>query len=377
MDRETRNVELLDRILDGRLDPDDAPRSVARLATLATTVSDGIEVETPDPAFRNRLRAELLTAPGPSPSLSLVDRYEQVRTRLSRSMRATVATATAASLIGVAGVAAAAQHALPGDQLHPVKTTIERVRLSFALDQLDRGQLHLAFATTRLGELERGVHRMSPDQMRDTLARLDQDAADGTNLLLGDLTPELQALLEEFTGDTRQRLLALESLLPLSVRDATEQTLELLRRIDLQVQHAQGTAACPACEEAVRLAGSSLVFPAPRVVLPGDGPAQEFPCTCVDTTSSSSTSDGQHDDGTTGDTDASGSDSGSTGGGSGGLRTDDGLTGTDLDDTVRTRSTSSRTPWMTWSTWSRTPWMTWSTSSRTRSTTPDRCWTTC
>jgi hypothetical protein len=334
MDRQARNVELLDRILDGRLDPDDAPRSVARLATLATTVSDSIDVEAPDPAFRDRLRAELLTAPGPSPSLSLVDRYDQVRTRLSRSMRATVATATAASLIGVAGVAAAAQHALPGDQLHPVKTTIERVRLSFAMDQLDRGQLHLAFASTRLAELERGAHRMSPDQMRDTLARLDQDAADGSNLLLGDLTPELQALLEEFTADTRRRLLALESLLPLSVRDATEQTLELLRRIDLQVQHARGVAACPACEEAVRLAGSSLVFPAPRVVLPGDGPAQDIPCTCGDATSPTRTPDGQRDDGTTGDTDAADSDSGSMGNGSGGLTTDDGLTGTDLDDTV-------------------------------------------
>jgi hypothetical protein len=338
VDRETSNVELLDRVLDGRLAPDDAPRSVARLATLATTVSDSVEVDAPSPAFRNRLRAELLQAPGPAPTLSLTDRYQDVRTRLSRSMRATVATATAASLIGVAGVAAAAQHALPGDQLHPVKTTIERVRLSFSLDQLDRGQLHLAFATTRLSELERGVHRMSPDQVRDTLARLDEDAATGTNLLLGDLTPELQALLDEFTGDTRRRLLALEAVLPLSVRDATERTLEVLRRIDLQVQHARGIAACPACEEAVQLAGSSLVFPAPQVVLPGDGPAQDMPCTCLPGSSGSPAADGDaggepavEPDGV-GDTEGTGSET--SGGTNGDLRTGDGLTGTDLDDAV-------------------------------------------
>jgi len=337
VDRETSNVELLDRILDGRLDPEDAPRSVARLATLASTVSDSMEMEAPDPAFRNRLRAELLQAPGPSPRMSLVDRYEDVRTRLSRSMRATVATATAASLIGVAGVAAAAQHALPGDQLHPVKTTIERVRLSFAIDQLDRGQLHLAFATARLSELERGVHRMSPEQVRETLERLDDDAAAGTNLLLGDLTPELQALLEEFTGDTRRRLMALESVLPLSVRDATERTLEVLRRIDLQLQHARGMAACPACEEAVRLAGSSLVFPAPRVVLPGDGPAQEMPCTCVPgssgTPGTTPSGDSEGEPGTEPD-ESGGTGSGTSGGTNGGLTTGDGLTGTDLDDSV-------------------------------------------
>lgn len=335
MDRETSNVELLDRVLDGSLAPDDAPRSVARLATLASTVSDSIEVDAPSTAFRNQLRAELLQAPGPSPSLSLTHRYEQFRTRLSRSMRATVATATAASLIGVAGVAAAAQHALPGDQLHPVKTTIERVRLSFAMDELDRGQLHLSFATVRLSELERGAHRMSPDQVRDTLARLDDDAATGTNLLLGDLSPALQSLLEEFTGDARQRLLALDAVLPLSVRDATDRTLELLRRIDLQVQHARGMAACPACEEAVRLAGSSLVFPAPQVVLPGDGPAQEMPCTCVPGSSgtpgtSPASGDAEGEPGTEPD----GTGSGTSGGTNEGLTTDDGLTGTDLDDAV-------------------------------------------
>lgn len=53
--------------------------------------------------------------------------------------------------IGITGVAA--QTAIPGDALYPVKTTIESTRLSLAQDAGDRAQMKLAFAEQRLTEI--------------------------------------------------------------------------------------------------------------------------------------------------------------------------------------------------------------------------------
>lgn len=53
--------------------------------------------------------------------------------------------------IGLTG--AAAQSAIPGDALYPVKTTIEKTRLSLAQDAGDRAQMKLAFADQRLSEI--------------------------------------------------------------------------------------------------------------------------------------------------------------------------------------------------------------------------------
>ncbi len=54
--------------------------------------------------------------------------------------------------IGFTG--AAAQSAIPGDALYPVKTTIEQSRLSLAADAGERAQLKMQFAEQRLGEIE-------------------------------------------------------------------------------------------------------------------------------------------------------------------------------------------------------------------------------
>jgi len=48
----------------------------------------------------------------------------------------------------------AAQSALPGDALYPVKTTLEQTRLSLAQGGANRAQLQLEFAERRLGEIE-------------------------------------------------------------------------------------------------------------------------------------------------------------------------------------------------------------------------------
>ncbi len=54
---------------------------------------------------------------------------------------------------GVSITGVAAQSAIPGDALYPVKTTIEQTRLSLAQDAGDRAQMKMAFAEKRLEEV--------------------------------------------------------------------------------------------------------------------------------------------------------------------------------------------------------------------------------
>jgi hypothetical protein len=54
--------------------------------------------------------------------------------------------------LSITGVAA--QSAIPGDALYPVKTTIEQTRLSLAQNAGDRAQMNMAFAEKRLGEID-------------------------------------------------------------------------------------------------------------------------------------------------------------------------------------------------------------------------------
>ena len=180
-------------------------------------------------------------------------------------------------MIGTAGVAAAAQSALPGDVLYWVKDFTEGVRLKFASGDLERGRLHLAYARERLDEVEAGRGRLSPDQLSATLDRLDHEAAAGADELLQaavDDGPRVLDELDDFTAELRLRLQDLTASLPLSVRPAAERTLEVLRRIDLQVTGLLGLdgAGCAVCAD-----GTSVQ---PRVVLPGDGSAAPS-CRCV------------------------------------------------------------------------------------------------
>ena len=55
---------------------------------------------------------------------------------------------------GVSATAYAAQSALPGDALYPVKTSLEQTRITLANDAYNQAQLHLQFAQRRLNEIK-------------------------------------------------------------------------------------------------------------------------------------------------------------------------------------------------------------------------------
>lgn len=281
--REALKADRLEAVLSGSASPDDLSRDLARLVTLAEQVNEAIEIPPLSDAFRTRLRSQLLEAPGPSVQGTLADAAATghpagILQRLRSSARAKAAAAVASTLIGTTGVAAAAQEALPGDLLYPVKGFTEDARLLFSSNVVERGHLHLQFARERLEELERGVGRLGPDSLRATFTALDEEASQGANLLLGaDPTPQTAEALTAFTGEIQSRLQEVQTRLPLSVRDSAERTLEVLRRINLQVTALTEPIRCAECDAT---AAGDDVLSVPQVVLPGDGPART-PCGCV------------------------------------------------------------------------------------------------
>lgn len=291
MARDTVQADRLEAVLSGELGPEDVSTDLAELASLASSLHEEIELEAPSDVFRARLRNELLAAEkAPSLLTRVQDRVAEGTARLRRSLRVAGATAMASTLIGTTGVAAAAQTALPGDLLYGIKGATEDVRMLFASDGVERGRLHLAFARERLEEVEDGVDRLSPSEFESALVAFDEEAAAGANLLLGETpSPQVRGELTAFTSEVRRRLLDLSLQLPLSVRPATENSLEVLRRIDLQLQGLIDASACARC-------GDTAEQFLPRVVLPGDGPAQAPGCQCVEGTDGSDTEDTAADD---------------------------------------------------------------------------------
>jgi uncharacterized membrane protein YgcG len=79
-----------------------------------------------------------------------------MNTKVRRTIITAVAVFVGAAVLlsGGAGMTAfAAQSALPGDVLYPVKTTLEQTRITMAQGAAARAELNLAYAERRLGEI--------------------------------------------------------------------------------------------------------------------------------------------------------------------------------------------------------------------------------
>src|SRR5262245_61568024 len=145
-----RRAEELESVLAGRLPADQAPAEVGALATLASALRGQAPVEPRDgfsASLRERLMAEAATVlREDSSTLAL----PAIGTGSRR--RKVVASATAAVVLvgGTAGMAAAAQNAMPGDLLYPLKRTIERADASLNTSDAGKGRDLLEQARGRL-----------------------------------------------------------------------------------------------------------------------------------------------------------------------------------------------------------------------------------
>ncbi len=240
---------------------------------------------TPRPEFRDALRTRLVAVAAVQPHyagagrLSVVPAAPVPTRRGSRA--ATVAAGVTASLVALGGVATASSQSLPGDPFYGVKRTVEAVQLATADGDLEQGQRHLDFASTRLRELRgltlgRDAFRGSrgsldageaaglagaavadpevAELVRQTLADMDAETRKGTDLLTGVfLSSQAQAPLQVLSRFTSRQSTGLERLLPALPRPSQDRaiaSLALVVEVAGETQDLMATESCkPVCQK--------------------------------------------------------------------------------------------------------------------------------
>jgi hypothetical protein len=259
-----QQIEELDALLEGRLAPEDASASTARLLSVATAVLERDPLPTVElgadrkAAMRQQLLADIAALPVPVAERTREALAPRMR-RAATQARVAVASTMAASMVGATGVAVAAQEALPGDALYGVKKATESLRLSLAGDHVSVGRLELRFAEERLEEVIAGSQDQrvaSSDDLIAALGEMDERSLSGAEALVRvaerDVRPELLEEVAAFTDRQASALAASYADLPADVRPHAEDSLSVLRRIRIELL-------IPAIErcDCIELAGAS------------------------------------------------------------------------------------------------------------------------
>lgn len=227
----------------------------ARYAELLQVVGALRAVPAPAPrpdfsaALRERLMAEADTA--------LVPRDRAVERRLTvpartgerRDRRLAVAAGALAMVGATATVAVAAQSALPGDALYPVKRALEDAQAGVSVGEGAKGAALLDIAAGRLEEVSALAQRGTAEDTAAVPATLDtfvDQVRDAAALMLEDYekTGDTDGVeqLRDFTGSSMAALQQIDGLLPSSVREELQRAAEVLAEIDALAREI-----CPDC----------------------------------------------------------------------------------------------------------------------------------
>jgi hypothetical protein len=256
-----RRAEEFDALVGGATSPGARPRAgerdTQRFADLLAVVDDlrAVPAVEPRPEFtaslRERLMAEAGTVLVAGPALARAQEARLVLPARPRARDRRLATLLGgAALIGATtSMAVAAQTALPGDSLYPVKRAIEDARTDLAAGDADKGARLLASARGRLDEADQLARTSSPSRgaaVAATLESFDEQATEASEMLLTAYAEsgDEQAVrsLRTFTGTSLDRLAVLARTVPESARDELVTAGTHLAEID-----ARAVAACPAC----------------------------------------------------------------------------------------------------------------------------------
>lgn len=199
------------------------------------------------PEFVRDLRARLMAAaaetlPAAAAPAPAVARVPDRR----RERRLAVAVGGFALVSAASSMAVAAQSALPGDALYPLKRAIENIETGLRSDDV-RGTLLLENAGDRLAEVsalarEGGDGADIARTLDDFTAQFDQ----ASDLLLDDFAADGRAdsiqQLRDFAADSVAELERLQSLVPAEARPALITAATTVSEID-----ATAASVCPAC----------------------------------------------------------------------------------------------------------------------------------
>lgn len=200
------------------------------------------------PAFVNSLREQLMLAA----ETELVPSEESrlaLPARRPRDRRIAAVVGGFAIVGATTTMAMAAQSALPGDVLYPLKRAIENVETGISVNEGQKGSTMLANASGRLDEvsaLSRSSSLQDTTVIADTLNTFTEQATVASDLLLSDYasTGNESSIsdLRDFTSLSMATLAALEDLVPADAHDELLHAARVLTQIDAEAEQA-----CPGC----------------------------------------------------------------------------------------------------------------------------------
>lgn len=228
---------------------DHAP-AVADLVRVATLLRTH-EAPMPRPEFSQDLRSRLMTEAETVLHPESARLLLPVRTRGPRERRLVAAASVAVLVGGTASMAAAAQDALPGELLYPVKRGIEQAEAELSLTPAGKGRDLLSQASDRLVEV-RGLLAKdsvtSEPQIPATITDFARQADEGSQLLLDSFRetrdPAAVVAVHTFAVEGVAALEEMSNDVPPEAQDEITDAALLLRDID-----AVATELCSTCTE--------------------------------------------------------------------------------------------------------------------------------
>jgi hypothetical protein len=245
-----RRAEEFDSLVEGLSTGDDT-----RYAELLELVSTLRSAPAPQarPEFVTSLREQLMLAADtllvPGDTRDTARLALPVRTKPVRERRIAAAVGGIAIVGATTSMAMAAQSALPGDVLYPLKRAIENAEAGISVNNGQKGATLLATASGRLDEvtaLTSGGRADDGAAIAETLNAFTEQATEASDLLLTDYatTGHESSIsdLRDFTAESMDTLAALEALIPADARDELLHAASMLTQIDLEAAQA-----CPDC----------------------------------------------------------------------------------------------------------------------------------
>jgi hypothetical protein len=223
------------------------PTRHADLLELVESLREAPQVE-PRAEFVADLRRQLMTEAA-SVLTPTVARLTLAPRRNPRERRIAVAIGAFAVVSATTSLAMAAQTALPGETLYPLKRALENASTTIKIDDDDKGASLLAHATGRLDEVNE-LARQSDDSndqaVADTLHAFSDQASSASDLMIAAYADKGQKSdiedLRTFAAQSMVSLDDLEAVVPDVARAALIEAAQVINQID-----ATAIRLCPSC----------------------------------------------------------------------------------------------------------------------------------
>ncbi len=244
-----RRAEEFNTLVEGTSAGSSRDARYAEFVEIVAQLRDVAPVE-PRPDFTLSLREELMVA---ADTLLLPSEDTQRLTlpprRTARDRRVAAVVGGLAIVGASTSLAVAAQSALPGEMLYPLKRVMENAETGIRMSDEAKGASLLSNATDRLDELSalsRTGGLGEGAAIASTLTTFSDQAMAASDLLLTDYakTGDERSIeeLRDFTATSMQTLAQLEALLPEEAHDELAYAAQVLGEID-----AAASKACPSC----------------------------------------------------------------------------------------------------------------------------------